>query len=248
MVEKESSRAGRSGRFPRERRVSRASGPTDLPLVELEVPGGPEENWLRDVSSRWNVGVRFRVCRPTGSAPPRMLQAVELTGAPADLGEVERHLRRRKDLAQLTVLPLSPSRRFVRAVGPMPDACAQLFESGAICASCRFLPSPGTGSRDRWTLIVPRSSRTIRKVAQIGSPSTPKGPKILRMRRFVPPRSLTPRQAAALEAAFRLGFYSFPRRTNLQELARILHVSRATASEHLRRAEAKMLAPELLTP
>ncbi len=213
--------------------------------MELEVPGGSEDHWLRDIASRWNVRVQFRLCRPTGASPARLLQVVEMTGSPADLGEAERHLRRRRDLSALTVMPLSPSRRFVRAVGPMPTACSRIFESGAICASCRFLPTPSSRNGNRWTLIVPRFSRTIRTVARIGARGEEDQPRILRMRRFVPPRTLTPRQAAALETAFRLGFYSFPRRTNLQEIARILHVSRATASEHLRRAEAKMLGPEL---
>ncbi len=238
------SRGGaRSG--PPSRAPAAGPGAPDVPLVELEVPGGPEEHWLREVASRWDVRTRFRLCRPTGPSPGRLLQVVELAGTPGDLGEIERHLRRRRDLSALTILALSPSRRFVRAVGPMPEACGRIFETGAICASCRFVPSNGGASGDRWTLIVPRTSRTIRTVARIGSQDRQAEPRILRMRRYVPPRTLTPRQAAALETAFRLGFYSFPRRTNLKEIARILHVSRATASEHLRRAEAKMLAPEL---
>lgn len=239
------SRRGGARSGPPSREPAAGSAAPDVPLVELEVPGGPEEHWLRDVASRWDVRTRFRLCRPTGPSPGRLLQVVELAGTPGDLGEIERHLRRRRDLSALTILALSPSRRFVRAVGPMPAACGRIFESGAICASCRFVATDGGASGDRWTLIVPRSSRTIRTVARIGSRDRHAEPRILRMRRYVPPRTLTPRQAAALETAFRLGFYSFPRRTNLKEIARILHVSRATASEHLRRAEAKMLAPEL---
>ena len=226
-------------------RRRRRSGPVELPLVELEVPGGPGDHWLRDVAARWEVRFRFRVCRPMGSNPARMLQVVELTGAPGDLGAVEEFLRRRPELSDLTVVSLSPSRRFVRTVGPLPEACARVFESGAFCASCKFLPSVGSKSGDRWSLIIPRSPSTIRQVVGPSSKGEGAPSRILRMRRYVPPRTLTPRQAAALETAFRLGFYSFPRRTNLQEIARILNVSRATASEHLRRAEAKMLAPEL---
>ncbi len=238
---------GEQGARPRPKRPRSARHRTaDVPLVEVEVPIQAGGHWTHDVASRWDVGMRFRVCRPLTGSTARMLQVVEMTGAPGDLGLIERFLRRHDEVDALTVLAQSPSRRFLRVVGPMPEACRQVFDSGALCASCRFLSRDGA-PEGRWSLVVPRSPRIIRGLAAatgaVGRPSEP----LLRVRRFVPPRTLTPRQAATIETAFRLGFYDFPRRTNLQEIARILRVSRATALEHLRRAEAKMLAPELST-
>ncbi len=227
----------RSGRGGRHRTA-------DVRLVEVEVPIETGGHWTHDVTTRWNVGMRFRVCRPLTGPSDRMLQVVELTGAPGDLGLIERFLRHHDGVDALTVLAQSPSRRYLRVVGPMPEACRRVFDSGALCASCRFLATE-TGSDGRWSLVVPQSPRLIRALARPEAPGNRRSDGLLRMRRFVPPRTLTPRQAATIEAAFRLGFYDFPRRTNLQEIARILHVSRATALEHLRRAEAKMLGAEL---
>lgn len=171
-----------------------------------------------------------------------MLQVVELAGSPADLAAAEEFLRSRSDLSALTVLPLSPSRRFVRAVGPLPAACERVFEAGAICASCRFLPPADGGRGERWSLIVPRGRDPNRLLGR--TPAGLRAP-VVAVRPFVPARTLTPRQAAALETAYRLGYFGFPRRTNLAEVARILGVSRPTAAELIRRAEEKMLAPEL---
>jgi len=189
--------------------------------------------------------VRVDVCRPTGSDSSSLLQALELIGDPTDLGEAERFLRGQPDLRGLTVLASSPTRRFVRAVTSLPASCRRIFEAGAICATCRFASAARPDDKERWTLVVPRTAEALRAVAtaqfEPGAPPTP----ILRMRRFVPDRTLTPKQTAALEAAYRLGFYAVPRRTNLQKISRILGVSRSSTGELLRRAERKMLAHEM---
>lgn len=189
--------------------------------------------------------VRMDVCRPMGSGSSELLQVVELIGDPGDLGAAERFLRRRSDLRALTVMSPSPSRRFVRAVTALPEPCRRVFEMGAICGTCRFPSSSRTSERERWTLVVPRTPAALRAAMRVnrgpkGSPSL-----IFRMHRFLPPRTLTPRQSAALETAYRLGFYAFPRRTNLSEISRILRVSRSTTAELLRRAEGKMLAHQI---
>ena len=178
-----------------------------------------------------------------GPNSTRLLQVAELIGDPGDLGAAERFLRQQPDLSMLTIMSPSPSRRYVRAVTPLPEPCRWVFEVGAICGTCRFAaPSRGDGE-SRWTLVVPRIPQLLRSMVRGNGPGTRR--EILSMRKFVPPRTLTPRQTTALETAYRLGFYAFPRRSNLQEIARILGVSRSTTAELLRRAEGKMLAHEL---
>lgn len=217
----------------------------EIPLVEVDVNVDPAPHWIRDVTDRWNVRVRIDVCRPVGANASGLLQVVELIGDPGDLGEAERQLRHRSDLRSLTILSPTPSRRFVRTVTPMPEPCRRIFEAGAICGMCRFSSAARAGGKEVWTLVVPRTPDALRAVAraQPGRKGSPRS--IVRMRRFLPARTLTPRQATAIEVAYRLGFYTFPRRTNLQEISRILGVSRSTTAEILRRAESKMLAHEL---
>ncbi len=217
----------------------------ELPLVEVDVDAGPSLHWIRDVTDRWNLRVRMDVCRPMGADSSDLLQVVELIGDPGDLGAAERFLRRRSDLRALTVMSPSPSRRFVRAVTALPEPCRRVFEIGAICGTCRFSSSSRTGDRERWTLVVPRTPAALRAAARAPTGSKGSPSPILRMRRFVPARTLTPRQTTALETAYRLGFYAFPRRTNLREISRILGVSRSTTAELLRRAENKMLAHQI---
>ena len=52
---------------------------------------------------------------------------------------------------------------------------------------------------------------------------------------------LTPRQEEVLVKAFMLGYYDYPRKMRLDELARALGISVSTLAEHMRRAEKKLI-------
>lgn len=57
---------------------------------------------------------------------------------------------------------------------------------------------------------------------------------------------LTDQQRKAITLAFEFGYYAWPKRTDLQQLAKAMGVSVATFREHLKRAEEKLM-PNLLS-
>lgn len=56
---------------------------------------------------------------------------------------------------------------------------------------------------------------------------------------------LTPSQKRAIELAFENGFYDFPKRINMEKLARIMKVSTPTFCEHIKKAEKKLM-PDII--
>jgi|SRR3989338_8704729 len=52
---------------------------------------------------------------------------------------------------------------------------------------------------------------------------------------------LSPNQKIALNLAFEHGYYNYPRKTNLQKLAKLMKISPPTFFEHLRKAEKKIM-------
>ena len=53
---------------------------------------------------------------------------------------------------------------------------------------------------------------------------------------------ISEKQKQALELAIKEGYYSFPRKINLDKLAKISKITKATFRENLRKAEIKMLS------
>ncbi len=53
---------------------------------------------------------------------------------------------------------------------------------------------------------------------------------------------VTPSQKSVLVEAYKSGYYDWPRKTSLTELARKLGISKATLSEHLRKSESRLLS------
>ena len=54
---------------------------------------------------------------------------------------------------------------------------------------------------------------------------------------------LSPKQMKTLITAFEKGYFDWPRKMKSEEISRVLGFSKATFSQHLRRAEAKILKP-----
>ncbi|WP_122088711.1 helix-turn-helix domain-containing protein [Halalkalicoccus subterraneus] len=64
--------------------------------------------------------------------------------------------------------------------------------------------------------------------------------------KFTEPESqLTDRQLEVVQCALESGYFEWPREINSEELAEKLDINRATALEHLRKAESKLLADAL---
>jgi predicted DNA binding protein len=53
--------------------------------------------------------------------------------------------------------------------------------------------------------------------------------------------ALSPRQVETFQSAVEQGYYGYPKKTNLKQLANTLGLSQSTAREHLRLAEAKLM-------
>ncbi len=194
------------------------------------------------MQSRWSARIRLRSCRVFGSAPARLMQVAEVVALPSALPAIERYLRARAEFRQLNLLRLSSSELLIRTVEPAPALCLASHRAGAFCTHCRFLNGAGSRDDEPWTVVVPRGSEARPILDVVRRTAGPRTEQDWQVRRFRPSSGLTARQADALDIARRLGYYRFPRRGRLGDVGRALGVSRSTAAELLRRAEAKVVA------
>jgi len=198
---------------------------------------------MQDLGTRWGAGVRLHVCRQTEGSPRRLLQLLEINATPASLPEITAFLRQRASPEEVSLTQLGPHRLLVRLVGPLPAVCHSVFEMGAICMSCPFLPSVGAPEGEvregEWRVLVHRVRDAHPLLASFTTPGNSPA-SLVRIGSYRGSQDLTARQELAVGTAFVLGYYDSPRRAQLKDVAKSLGVSRATAMENLRRGMRKL--------
>ena len=215
------------------------------PLLEFRLPNPGDSHWSRELVSRWDARIRLRSCRTLGRDGRRLFQVSEISVRPEAMPLVERFLRHRPELRQLTMVRAGPTRLFARTVERASRLCTRLIGEGAFCTSCRFLAGSSPGAPP-WTVVLPKGPVAREILRSFGTTTGGLAPLgVVPMRPFRPSRGMTERQARALETAQGLGYYSFPRKGRLSDVSRALGVSRSTAAELLRRAEAKVVTDSL---
>jgi hypothetical protein len=212
-------------------------------LVELKVRAPPPSHWLQDLGSRWGAAVQVHICRPLGKDPGHLLRLLEIVAAPDRIPAILQFLGENGGDENLAVTRLAPHRLLVRLVSPTPPLCTTVFEMGAICTSCPFLPDAAAADPEKgaftWGLLSPSASGMLPLLESFRAPGSPP-PQLVKIGEYQSVRPLTARQEAALDVAVRLGYFETPRRSGLAEVAKALGVSRATAMEVLRRALQKL--------
>ncbi len=198
---------------------------------------------MQDLGTRWGAGVRLHVCRQTEGSPRRLLQLLEINATPATLPEIKTFLQQRPRPEEVSLTQLGPHRLLVRLVGPLPPVCHSVFEMGAICMSCPFLP-PAEGSSEgapegEWRVLVQQVRDAHPLLASFTTPGNSPA-SLVRIGSYRGSLDLTARQELAVGTAFALGYYDYPRRAQLKDVAKSLGVSRATAMENLRRGIRKL--------
>lgn len=159
-----------------------------------------------------------------------------------DPGLVERLFYTNPRVAEVWLAAAGPGRR---------SFVVRVFEAPYIStvrkfSVLRWLPIPVRAGVAEWTILCPRVEwapflaelrKHVRGVEVLGvgvqSLRDPEGP-------------LTRRQAEVYRVAVLEGYYEFPRRISMSELAKRLHCSKSSLFELLSRAERKMLRTDLL--
>lgn len=230
---------GSSGPGRRRARSARGAASADPPvnsLLEVRLDVASRGHPLAQLLESEGASTRLVACRLTDQAPRRLMRWLDVEVDPARTDRLLATLRGRHRFRQLAVARLGPGRVLIHLEEPAPPICAETQEAGGICVSCPLLAS---SDRESWRVILPRGSRARSFVNGL--------PREIGARRAIarvePARSrtsLTPRQDLALRTAFSLGYFDYPRRGTLAEVARQIGSGRSATLEMLRRATAKL--------
>ncbi len=205
-------------------------------LIEVRLRSDRLEDGFTELLSSPRAGIRLIACRPSSSRRGRKLvRWLELETTTPVGRERLRQLVRRAGNSDLSVATPGPDRALVRLSSPLPDVCASVFASGAMCVSCPLLSAGDGESVTSVRVLVPRNGEARRLRHELARRLDGRVT-IERAGAIRTPSRLTPRQEQAFRTALELGYFSYPRRADLGTVARALGVGRSTALELIRHA------------
>jgi hypothetical protein len=206
------------------------------PLLEIRINSRPDGHPLAQLFEREGVESKLIACRMSDREPRRLVRWLDIEADPARMGVLLSSVRRLVGSRNLAVAHLGPGRVLLRIDEPAPAICAATYESGGICITCPLL---GPQEQGPWRVVLPRGFGAKAFLRDL-----PREPfaraAITRVEPYRSRTTLTQHQDRALKVAYDLGYFAYPRRATLGEVARALGKGRSATLETLRRATVKL--------
>ena len=163
---------------------------------------------------------------------------IEIEGERAK--EMIHQLRQSKGIRRVFSAKGDSRKTLVMIVQDSTPYCVSAHESGAFCVTCPFRTENGSsGKEGRWKLLLNDAealTTVSNSLAQRGISMIVKD-----VSHAFHDELLTDRQKEIMGLAYREGYFEFPRKNDLTEIAAELSIRPSTLSEILRRAEAKIV-------
>lgn len=193
----------------------------------------PRRLWCHQMSTLFpQLDVRVTNLVPLRSG--RFVETVELRGRGAD--DAVRRMRHMGSLLRVTPVQVAPNHALVQIEVQGCPLVEAMRDSGVVPQ----MPFAVDGGEDRW-LVGAGPDGADRLVAALARSGLER--RILRTGDWrTALDDLTELQRDTLEDAVRLGYYEYPRRISLTELARRRGVAKSTISQTLRSVERKIMA------
>jgi len=194
-------------------------------LLSVKIPN----IWVCEVTEKYPLRLRFLSCMPfeTGGRA-----VVEVLGEEEILEEAMKGLS-----SSVSVVSTGEGKRIVSCEGRIEDceACRYIMMSGC------FLVTPFSGEKGYmdWLLVTDKRdslSFLFENLKKIGCDV-----KIKRIQDLREKRILTERQEDIIRYALKNGYFEFPKRIGIRQVAQKFDISIATVSEILRSAQQKIL-------
>ncbi len=201
-------------------------------MLDAELLVRVPRNWMSEVTERF--GVRMKVVDRKAFGRHGVQDLVELELGEQDPVEIERLIRKNPFVAKASLQPTETG----RALANVSTRC---LACRALTASKCFLVKANTRPDGllEWALVAedrPTLQDLVARLGEVGCYVT-----LGRLREAEDDETLTRRQEEILRVAFERGYFDYPKRVDIRELASTFHVSISTISEILRKGQTKVL-------
>ncbi|HYM38540.1 MAG TPA: helix-turn-helix domain-containing protein [Thermoplasmata archaeon] len=190
-------------------------------------------SWVTEVTREHGATVNLVEQKPAGGTTLQTL--VEIDPGEADPTAVVETLRGNRFVHRVEAIVPPKGKILATLLVDHCDACQALANSDAFLTDATATPGGGL----EWHLLAPTRPSVEALVRILKDRGI--AVELAAIRSARGSGSLTERQERVLSLAFELGYFDFPKKIGLTELARKLGVSKAALSETLRTGEEKIL-------
>lgn len=203
-------------------------------VLQLKAP----QTWVSEITSKHPSKIRILDCKPSETRDG-IRQLVEVTADPNHLLQIVNEVRTSPLVTEAYVV--ETKRGTVHGSLLTKSAfCSMIMSSEAFCRTCLFHSKAKPDGTVEWTLAFTGREALNELLDHLKSEQV--DVKIMRLSSVADVEDLTQHQKSLVETALEEGFFDYPRRITLRELAKKMGLSASSASEVLRRAERKILA------
>lgn len=198
-------------------------------VVALKIP----ENWMTEIPQKHPVTIKVIDRMPYAEKGVKDL--VEIAGPPEIMDQVLEDIKKNPLVSKLDTTMTERGKVIAAITTSRCEICRVLTDSGAFLISAE---SKGGGKVD-WTLVV-SDKEVLRKIFDHLKKKSVEA-ELVKLTKIDDKESLTERQEKITQVAFERGYFDYPKRISLRELARMFDVSPSTLSEILRKGQRKIV-------
>lgn len=206
---------------------------TEAFMLEAIVSITPPHSWIKHITSDFPAVIRVFDCRSL-AGQQGVQELFEITSDP-DLSEkIMEHLRKDSYVYDVDVVKAEGGRVIGSLKTHRCTACRTFAKGDCFLVSATSKPD----GKLEWTLL---GSDTMIKTLMRELESQNVIGQVLKVSRLQEEKQLTARQENILQIALEKGYFEFPKKITLRQLAKVLDISPATLTEILRRGQKGVL-------
>ena len=191
------------------------------------------DNWVKNVSSKYNANIKFIDCMPYGETGGRGL--VEIMGDEDEINNIIAEIEIHPDVCSVEISTHREGCVLTSIITNKCSACRALASSDCFLISAHCI---GDGSVE-WRLITGGDGALSNLIEDLKFKGC--GVELINSSELSKKKILTTRQEEIVSVALKKGYYDYPKKISIKELGEMFDVSPSTIGEIVQRGEKKII-------
>ncbi|MFP4197913.1 MAG: helix-turn-helix domain-containing protein [Methanomassiliicoccales archaeon] len=202
-------------------------------MIEASLTIQMPDNWVKDIGNKYPAPIKFIECMPFGDEGGRGL--VEIEGDPLMADEIINEIRSHPDVCKVDISKFGDGKISGSIMTDRCVACKALTGSECFLTNAHSVG----GGKVEWKVTTGANGSLATLIERLKGSGC--GVEINSITKVNGENVVTKRQEQIIRLALERGYYDYPRRTTIRELAKSFNISPSTLGEILQRGERNII-------